>query len=211
MQVPLSDWSAWAPGLYSFDDWDSYLNGRKSLCENDSPDVSFLPAMFRRKLSILSRMVFCTYNQLSKKLNSPPLVFASRHGELSLSTDLINYGINSAPYSPAKFSISVHNSPVGLLSIQNKNTSSSTAISSGKRTLEMGLIEAIAVCKEVGKSLLIYADLPLTDEYKDYEDEQTFPICLAMYLENNAASQEINFDQAGSFQALQLIEQLIQK
>lgn len=213
MQVPLSDWSAWAPGLNSPEKWRRHLHGDLQLAENEKPDVSFLPAMFRRKLSPLGRMLFYTANSLGDKspLNKAPLVFASRHGELDLSISLINSGLNALPCSPAKFSMSVHNSPIGLFSIQNRNTRPSTAVSAGRRTLEMGITEALCTAEEYGDALLIYADLPLSEDYKNYVDENEFPVCLALYFNKLAASQDLVFKNENEFQALELIRQLLTK
>ena len=213
MQVPISDWNAWAPGLNSHEDWSLFLNGKLALLENDPPDVSFLSPMFRRKLSLLSRMIFCTFNKLKDKesLKGIPLIFASRHGELDLSISLINSGLDSLTCSPAKFSISVHNSPVGLLSIQDNNTGPSTAISSGKRTLEMGLIEAICTMEAFEEALLIYADLPLNEEYEEYIDEEAFPVCIAIHLKQLANSTTLSFSDKEKFQARTIIEQLIER
>ena len=212
MQVPISNWSAWAPGLNSHQDWSLFLNGSLPLIENETPDVSFLPAMFRRKLSPLTRMVFCTFNKLKdkEKFKNIPLIFASRHGELDLSISLINSGLDSMTCSPAKFSISVHNSPVGLLSIQDKNTGPSTAISSGKRTLEMGLIEAISTMDTFNNALLIYADLPLSEEYEEYVDEKAFPVCIVMHLKKQLTSTDISFSGQKGFQARMLMKQLVE-
>ena len=213
MLVPLNDWSAWAPGINSINDWQLFLNNQLPIDESESPDVSFLPAMFRRKLSPLTRMVFTVFNKLKdqESLKNIPLIFASRHGELDLSISLINSGLEALPCSPAKFSISVHNSPVGLLSIQTKNTRSSTAVSSGKRTLEMGLIEALGICREFNESLLIYADMPLSKEYEEYNDQNVYPVSLALHLKNNCQQIDINFDDKKDFQATSLIKQLISK
>lgn len=209
MQIPLKHWQAWTPGVSTIDQWQQFLIENKPVTASLKPDVSFLPPMFRRKLSPLSRMVFSTVNSLeqqSEPINAP-IVLATRHGELDLSIDLINAELTDSPLSPAKFSMSVHNSPVGFLSIQSKNTNPNTAISAGARTLKMGLLESTTMLKEHGQCLLIYADENLSEEYDQYKDEQSFPICLAILLDTNAPETEILFTNE-QFQALQCIEQL---
>lgn len=207
MQIPLKHWQAWTPGASTIDEWQKFLMENKPVTSSLKPDVSFLPPMFRRKLSPLTRMVFSTAHSLEQQ-NGPidaPVVLATRHGELDLSIDLINAELSDSPLSPAKFSMSVHNSPVGFLSIQSRNTNPNTAISAGARTLEMGLLESIAMLKEYRQCLLIYADESLSKVYDQYKDEQSFPICLAILLDKNAAETEVIFSNK-KLQALQFIK-----
>ena len=207
MKVPVKSWKAWAPGLDSEKDWQEYFKGTKELDLSQKPDVSFLPAMFRRKLSPLSRMLFSTIHNLNSDLTDVPVVFASRHGELNVSINLIAAELSETPLSPAKFSISVHNSPVGLWSIKNKNTAPNTAVSAGKNTLKMGLIESFATLNTHKKCLLVYADMELNETYKNYKDENDFPVCIALLLSQSA--KEIDIDLKGSNQCTQLIESLL--
>ena len=55
----IAQWRAWAPGLESVDDWQDWCRQPSMLPDSDvAPDVSFLPAMQRRRLSRLARMAF---------------------------------------------------------------------------------------------------------------------------------------------------------
>ena len=48
----IAAWRAWAPGLDSVADWRAWSQQPRTLAVSDSaPDVSFLPAMQRRRLS----------------------------------------------------------------------------------------------------------------------------------------------------------------
>ncbi|MCM8539775.1 MAG: beta-ketoacyl synthase chain length factor [Lentisphaeraceae bacterium] len=213
MKIPLKDWRAWAPGIEASNDWLQYIKGDKSLDLSQKPDVSFLPPMFRRKLSLLSRMIFSTVHSLEENNDKieAPLVLATRHGELDLSIDLIHSEITESPFSPAKFSMSVHNSPVGLLSIHSKNKLPNTAISAGKKSLEMGLYEATAMLSEHKNCLLIYADQELSEVYKEYKDDNDIPACLVILLNKNAPLADISFESTETSQVLQFVEQAIDK
>ncbi|EPN11963.1 hypothetical protein A249_11367, partial [Pseudomonas syringae pv. actinidiae ICMP 18804] len=47
----IARWQAWAPGLASADDWQQWsLNPTLLETSDAAPDVSFLPAMQRRRL-----------------------------------------------------------------------------------------------------------------------------------------------------------------
>lgn len=211
MKLPLKDWQAWAPGIESTQQWQQFCTGTADIDSPAKPDVSFLPPMFRRKLSFLSRMIFSTVHSLEER-NGPieaPTVLATRHGELDLSIELINSEISGSPFSPARFSMSVHNSPVGFLSIQNKNRLANTAISAGKRTLEMGLYESLAMLEQHSQCLLIYADQALAEVYQDFKDEDDIPLCLALILQKGVPERDFSFSSADIFQPLQFIKQTL--
>ena len=210
MIISLAEWKGWAPGVNSPEDWSALITDQSELDLTQQPDVSFLPAMFRRKLTQLSRMIFHTVNLLESKevLKDIPVVFGSRHGELDISINLITSEIAETPFSPARFSMSVHNSPPGLMSIHYKNRAAANAVSAGRRTLEMSLIEAQAMLHENEKCLLIYADLPLVDIYSEYEDEESFPVCLALLLDKNAGDLKLIFDNSENFSAVKTVTQL---
>ncbi len=212
MFVSLAEWKAWSPGIDTPSKWNSFFAGQVNFDFDQLPDVNFLPPLFRRKLTPLSRMVFATVNQLADQapLKNAPIIFASRHGELDISIDLINAEINNTPLSPAKFSFSVHNSPAGLLSIHYQNTAPTNALAAGKKTLQMSLIEAENILNEWDNCLLIYADLPLVETYKEFRDEEEFPICLVLHLNKKTPRFEINFKQNGEFAAKNLLRQLCQ-
>src|SRR5690554_5707018 len=118
MQFDIADWSAWAPGLATPEQWrDWYACPALPESADVQPDVSFLPPMQRRRLSPLARMVFHVAWPLADKRARQPVVFSSRHGEtprnLALLTQL---GLGEA-LSPTHFSLSVHNAVIGLWSM----------------------------------------------------------------------------------------------
>ena len=66
IQFEIDRWQAWAPGLVSTDDWTDWAREPCELESGDAqPDVSFLPAMQRRRLSRLARMVFAVATPLA--------------------------------------------------------------------------------------------------------------------------------------------------
>ena len=84
----IAQWRAWAPGLDSVDDWHAWCHAPTLLPASDAaPDVSFLPAMQRRRLSRLARMAFSVGWPLAEGLQDLPLVFISL-GFLSPSAEL---------------------------------------------------------------------------------------------------------------------------
>ena len=129
IQFEIDQWQAWAPGLASTDDWANWAGDPCELESSDAqPDVSFLPAMQRRRLSRLARMVFAVATPLAANRAPMPLVYASRHGETTRTFAILNDLASDEPLSPTQFSLSVHNAIIGLWSIQQQDTSEMTVL-----------------------------------------------------------------------------------
>ena len=125
----IAQWRAWAPGLDSAQDWLAWSKAPVVLPASDAaPDVSFLPAMQRRRLSRLARMAFSVGWPLAEGLQDLPLVFISRHGETPRTLDILSDLADGQPLSPTQFSLSVHNAVIGLWSILRNETSEMTAL-----------------------------------------------------------------------------------
>jgi len=84
-------WRAWAPGLESAEDWQAWSRQPVAPQRSEAaPDVSFLPAMQRRRLSRLARMAFSVGWPLADGRADLPLVFISRHGETPRTFDILS-------------------------------------------------------------------------------------------------------------------------
>lgn len=152
----IAQWRAWAPGLESADDWRAWCRAPVVLASSDvAPDVSFLPAMQRRRLSRLARMAFSVGWPLAEGLQRLPLVFISRHGETPRTLDILSDLANDQPLSPTQFSLSVHNAVIGLWSILRNETSEMTALAAAGDGLEHGMLEAAALLNEGAPAVLL--------------------------------------------------------
>ena len=108
----IAQWRAWGPGLESADDWHAWCRNPVLLPASEAaPDVSFLPAMQRRRLSRLARMAFSVGWPLAEGLQDLPLVFVSRHGETPRTLDILSDLANEQPLSPTQFSALLKDSP----------------------------------------------------------------------------------------------------
>lgn len=126
------------------------------------------------------------------------LVYSSRHGELILSTDLINSILGGEIPSPIKFSQSTHNAIAGLFSLSHKAKAPMTAISAGENSLVMGLMAAAAHLKlnQTHNVLFIFADAALPELYSKEEDSsENFAITSLMTSgEDFTLTQNINVE-----------------
>lgn len=180
-------WSAWAPGLSEVSAWKEWAAGTRDLSPDpEKPDVSFVPAMLRRRLSSLSRMAFHVAAQCLDS-GPPPdaYVFCSRYGEYERSFEILSGLARQEAVSPAAFSHSVHNTSASLLSIDREDPAPYTALAAGAATLESAFLEAWALLnsQEAGRVLLVYHDEPLPPLYKEQETNVTLKCALALVLQ----------------------------
>ncbi|HSC83412.1 MAG TPA: beta-ketoacyl synthase chain length factor, partial [Pseudomonas sp.] len=152
----IDSWRAWAPGLDSTDDWQAWQQAPVRLADDgQQPDVSFLPALQRRRLSRLARMAFHVAWPLAEGRGSLPLVFVSRHGETSRNLAILDDLARDEALSPTQFSLSVHNAIIGLWSILRGDTSEMTALAAAGDGLEQALLEAGTLLGEGAPAVLL--------------------------------------------------------
>ena len=180
----IAAWRAWAPGLDSVADWQAWSQQPGLLATSGAaPDVSFLPAMQRRRLSRLARMAFSVGWPLAEGHPALPLVFASRHGETPRTFDILSDLAAEQPLSPTQFSLSVHNAVIGLWSILRGETSEMTALAAAGDGLEYGLIEACALLNEGAPAvLLVITEEQPPDAYASWIDDVPFPYAVGLLL-----------------------------
>jgi len=180
----ISQWRAWAPGLETTDDWQQWSNGQAAVASMDAvPDVSFLPAMQRRRLSRLARMAFSVGWPLAEGREKLPLVFVSRHGETPRTFDILSELAADQPLSPTQFSLSVHNAIIGLWSIMRAETSEMTALAAAGDGLEHGVIEAGALLAEGAPAvLLIVTEEQPPEAYAEWVNDVPFPYAVGLLL-----------------------------
>jgi hypothetical protein len=71
-----------------------------------------------------------------------PLVFASRHGDVARSMDLLGALASDQPLSPTGFGLSVHNAIAALYSIARGHRGNYLALAAGQATVEAACLEA---------------------------------------------------------------------
>lgn len=140
----LQSWSAWSTSRPRREDWINWAAGRTFQAEEIEPDVSMVPAMKRRRMSTLSKMAFAVaYDCMKDKDVTPVCVFGSRHGELKRTLGIVNEMVLKRDISPTDFSLSVHNTALGLYSILTANELPSTTVVGGDNTFGAAMIEAM--------------------------------------------------------------------
>ena len=149
------------------------------------PDVSYLPSLLRRRLDRSGRMALSTAWPCAEGLDSVPFVFASRHGVLDRTLELLTALARDEALSPTSFSLSVHNSNAGLFSIARGDRAPATAISAGRDSLGMSLVEGVNLIAEgADKVLVCYADDKAPVAYAPIvqEDASHHPFAVSLLL-----------------------------
>ncbi len=184
VQFKLRAWSAWAPGLGEPEAWSDWLDGRRSMESDGRPEVDFLPPLQRRRLSRMARMSFVGLESCrDAEAPEPPLVYASRHGEVGRSFKLLESLARDEGLSPRDFSLSVHNATTGLYSIFRGNTEPSVAIAAGLDTFPTALVEAAVQAADLAREcLLVWVEEDLPEFYRPYLDGPVPTMVLGMRL-----------------------------
>ena len=142
-----------------------------ALVEIDEVDVSFLARQHRRRLSLTTQLALTAYHRCNPQAESVPTVFASRYGEYARTFGILSDIAAGEPTSPAAFSVSVHNTPSGIVGIATSNQAPSSTVAANSTTVEAGFLEA--ALQHAGQSsedlIFIFVDEPLPDLYRTYQ------------------------------------------
>lgn len=184
-------WAAWAAAdspdteacIETASQWQAWSCGDIAISTQErNPALPFVAPMLRRRLSRLSRLALKTAYMAAGENHALPTVFCSRHGEIHRTRNLLGDLAAGERLSPMAFSLSVHNTASGLYSIASGNTAPSTAIAAGRDTLAMAVIEAAGLLLQRPQVLLVFADEPLPEDYREFADEPTAAFGLALLL-----------------------------
>ncbi|ACD17457.1 beta-ketoacyl synthase chain length factor [Paraburkholderia phytofirmans] len=171
--IPVARWSSWPAAASA------------------APDIGFIEPIVRRRLSTLSRVALKVAHDCVAR-DAVRVVFASRHGELRRTTDILRAISAGEPVSPTAFSLSVLNAMTGVFGIARGDRSAASAISAGAETLGYALLEAHAqyATQPGSPTLLVYADEPADSAYGTIEDEVQGG-AIAILLDSETATGEL--------------------
>lgn len=181
--VPVSRWATWG--------------------EEDGsaqPQVGFIEPLVRRRLSFLDRIALHVANACVAEGEPVHLVFASRHGELARSAELLAQLARGELPSPMSFSLSVLNAAAGLYGIARKDRSPATAVSAGEATFPLALVEGAAQAQQHPDAAVVvaFADEPPPEVYRPLVNSPRSAQAIAVRLEAKRAqkSVELSWDES---------------
>jgi hypothetical protein len=141
--------------------------------------------MLRRRATPLTRtMLTVAWDCLgAEELPKLRTVFASRHGSINESIELIEGVAKREKLSPAVFSHTVHNAQAALFSIAAGNRAASSSLAAQADTFASAFVEALTMLeREPEPVLLAMGDVPLAPAFAPLVDEAVTPYALALRL-----------------------------
>lgn len=187
----IAQWQAWAPGIKDNAHWQRWADD-PYLPDGDSvpPSVDFLPAMQRRRLGFLARLVISCAWPLAEGRAPMPLVYCSHHGETSRTFKLLTDLAAHEPLSPTAFGLSVHNAIPGLWSILRQEHTETVSLSVLGDGLEHAFLEAaLLLAQGIDSVLVVVADEIPPVPYTPWVDDVAFPYAAAFLV---TAGQQIH-------------------
>jgi hypothetical protein len=209
LQLHVAAWAAWAPGRDSAEAWRDWAGALAAGAEEAAgglelsaaaPPLVHLDAMFKRRLSQLSRMILQVGHELAggQEIDT---VFASRYGEVGQQYKISRNLIESGEVTPAAFSLSVFNTPVALLSIAEKNHRRGSALYGGEASFCTALLEALALTGRSGEPVLVLCgDEALPEDWRPLAPGPVFPHAVGLLLSPGAGAGTVSLsvEAAGS-------------
>lgn len=167
----LRDWAAWAPQIHGKPRWLSWAASPSLPRGDDTPALTDVPALQRRRFSRLGRAVVQVAREVRAE-RPAPMVFASRYGDVERALGALESLWAGEGISPAVFAGSVHNGIGAQLSIVEHNTENMCCVAGGAHSAAVGLIEAAALLADgAGEVVLVCYDEPLPPPYDVLSEE----------------------------------------
>ena len=202
IQASVERWSAWSAGREDASAWRRWCADPVALEPGGCPEARFLPPLIRRRCSPLARIALTTAFDCcgEQDLERCSTVFASRHGNINDSIDLLDRLAERQPLSPTGFSHTVHNAQAALFSLAAHNRHSSSSIAAQADTFGCAWLEALALLeREAGRPvLLVIADVPLAEAFASMVEEPEASYGLALWIApaNGAAGLRFSIEPA---------------
>ena len=184
-EIYISRFSAWAPGLENAEEWEEWALGRREMsCASEGPEIKFTDAMFRRRLSQISKMTIQVVHDLLPVKEETKMLFLSFRGELSRQFKVNKMQIEDGSFLPAAFSFSVFNAPVALASMAFGLKGGYAAVYPTNNSIKDGLITATAMLNTglQDELIFIYADEEIPQEYSCLVPEPLPPFAFSLLL-----------------------------
>ncbi|PCD00883.1 beta-ketoacyl synthase chain length factor [Halopseudomonas pelagia] len=170
----IEDWAGWSANQILPADSAHNLDARIG--------TPLLPAMLRRRLDNAGRAV-CEILALLDHTGDYPIIYASRHGDVTSSLDMLTSLARGDELSPARFSMSVHNAVMGVYSIARKHHSPIQALGAAGDEFEALMCEALGYLATGHKAVIVVlSEGEMPAEYADYAEHCEQPSVVAMRL-----------------------------
>lgn len=168
-RVAIRAWSAWSPQRETQAAWLAWAGAIDKATSDTDVGLPEVPMMLRRRTTALGRKMIGCALACGETARTGRYVVASRHGEFSRTLGILRTLVASELPSPAEFSMSVHNSLAGLLSIHSGNIRGHTALAAGLDTFGFGLMEAAPLSEDAAQVAAVVFGVPVTEIFGSTE------------------------------------------
>lgn len=176
------------PGLESKEDFKLWAENKKDISlEKTAPSLSYTDALFRRRLSQLSKMTVEVVHNLIETTNidnNTKIVFVSFRGEIDREFKLNKSIIEDEAILPAGFSLSVFNAPIALATIACKLKAGYNAVFPSYDNFYDGLTCALSsvLAGKQEKIIFVYADELIPEDYSEFAPKDKPPVAFSVIL-----------------------------
>ncbi|WP_156294521.1 beta-ketoacyl synthase chain length factor [Serratia oryzae] len=193
LTLNLIDWQARAPGLGDASQWCQWANQPHAI-DPAAPQAKLteLSMMTARRLASGSRLAVECGLAMLRRHQIDAVLYTSRHGELERNYRILEAMATQQPVSPTDFTMSVHNSAVGHLTIAAQKPLVSSSLSAGIDTFQQGLCEVIGLLQAgYQRVLMVDFDGMLPEFYHPHLPEKmpTWAYAVALVFEAGASLQ----------------------
>jgi hypothetical protein len=165
------------------------------------PSVDFLPAMLRRRCTPLTRIVLrAAFDALDgDELAEVRTVFATRHGSINESIELLHKVVRQERLSPTRFSHTVHNAQAGLFCMAAGNRQASSSLAARQDTFACGWLEALSHLEREPDRPVLYVvgDVPLDPAFAELVKEPPGAYAVALLLGREGDGPALDLDLEG--------------
>lgn len=182
LRFRVAAWAAAAAGLATQPAWQSWFRSPSALAREFIPDAAGVPAALRRRLGPLGRAALAMADAV-RPAPPCPMVFASRHGELRLTAELLGQLAAEGGVSPLGFSLSVHNAIPGIYSIAHADRVATTCIAANRDLAECAVVEALGwLGSGCDRVMIVCAEDVVPSPYEGDGTEASFRHAWAMVI-----------------------------
>lgn len=182
--LDILDWRALAPGIDSCEDWIQWVH--RADIHKFSGEIAksqHIPMMAARRMSIGSRLAVEAGLSLLENHNVDAAIFSSRHGELEKTGRILHNLSQDEMLSPTEFSMSVHNTAAGWLTIISKKPLPVTSLAAGKDSFQQGILEAQSMLASgASRVMLVDFDGEIPAIYNESVNSEFQPYAVAIIL-----------------------------
>jgi hypothetical protein len=191
----IEDWAAYAPGLHDQAAWKTWSENGSIPVGDDVPALAEMPAMQRRRLERVGRIALqVAYWCQTAETADIPLVFASRHGDIQRTYEMLEVLARKEALSPTNFGLSIHNAIVAQYTIARQLKQNYLAVAAGKSTAEAAVIEAVSLLNDGAEEVMIVMyDGSLPEAYKEFQDEADAEYAWAWRLKSSGDKADSSF------------------